>query len=143
MKWPNHKFIKWCDCDLLILLWRFNDAALYKIFFMTILPLFYSQLRQMVNLNAKMRSSFVVFTFFKTMVPNVRFWEKKSCFLLKKKIFWWNYSNFCVKIIKKGLKFLLLSASSKKISASRAVGISASSSASKLPASSSTNHNYP
>ena len=138
MKWPNHKFIKWCDNDLLILLWRFNDAALYKIFFMTILPLFYSQLRQMVNLNAKMSLGFIVFTFFKTMVPNVRFWEKKSCFLLKKKIFWWNYSNFCVKIIKKGLKFLLLSASSKKISASRAVGISASSSASKLPASSST-----
>ena len=37
------------------------------------------------------------------------------------------------------MKFLLLSASSKKISASRAIGISASSSASKLPASSSTN----
>ena len=92
----------------------------------------------MVNLNAKMSLGFIVFTFFKTMVPNVRLWEKKSCFLLKKKIFWWNYSNFCVKIIKKGLKFLLLSASSKKISASRAVGISASSSASKLPASSST-----
>ena len=98
MKWPNHKFIKWCDNDLLILLWRFNDAALYKIFFMTILPLFYSQLRQMVNLNAKMSLGFIVFTFFKTMVPNVRFWKKKSCFLKKKMNFWrkmaWNFCYF-------------------------------------------------
>ena len=96
----------------------------------------------MVNLNTRMTLGFIVFTFFKTMVPNVRFWEKKSYFLLKKKFFDEIYSNICVKIIKKGLKFLLLSASSKKIAASRAVGISASSSASKLPASSSTRNKH-
>ena len=57
---------------------------------------------------------------------------------MKKKNFYEIDSKICVKNIKKGAEFLLFSASSKKISASRAVGISASSSASKLPASSST-----
>ena len=85
-----------------------------------------------------MIKSYIEFTFFETMVPNVIFLRKKSCFLKKKTNFDEIYSNNCVKIMKNGLKFLLFSASSKKISASRAVGISANSSASKLPASSST-----
>ena len=59
-------------------------------------------------------------------------------FLCKRNNFDEVFDNIHEKNIKKSSKFLLFFASSKKISASREVAISASSSASKLPASSST-----